>query len=212
LPGWLQAGVVVLLLVNGVQTAFHVYSSQASGVPQIPPPSSPQKLSGFEYTYQPDRLVSAAQTPSSTAPQARYDYNPYGSVRVSGNMQPTFQYSGYFAHAPSAGSVTPMRAYDVSVGRWTERKKEGSPWGPGTVHNDTGHPSNRSRTFKACPETVTILSRSIFAHLNDGYDFTNLTATNCTAWADARLADAGLTGIGWSWLPGSVENPYDHSW
>jgi hypothetical protein len=74
LPAWLQVGVVVLLLVNGVQTALHIYSGQGSRVAQTPPPSSREQLSGFEYSYQPDRLVSTAQTTPSNAPQARYDY------------------------------------------------------------------------------------------------------------------------------------------
>jgi RHS repeat-associated protein len=110
---WMQIGVVALLLVNGVQTALHFYSSR---VAQTAPASSPQNLSRFEYTYQPDRLISAA-------PQARNAYDPYGTVRAlsSGSQLATFQYSGYFAHAPSAVSVMPMRAYDVSAGRWTER-------------------------------------------------------------------------------------------
>lgn len=117
----MQVGVVVLLLVNGVQTAFHVYSSQASRVAQTPPPSSREQLSGFEYSYQPDRLVSTAQTTPSSAPQARYDYDPYGGPRATGNMQPTFQYAATYAHAPSAMSVTPMHAYAPSTGRWVER-------------------------------------------------------------------------------------------
>ncbi len=92
LPVWLQVGVVLLLLVNGVQAAFHVYSGQGSRV---------------------------AQTPPSTAPQLRYDYNPYG--RASGNLSPAFQYAATYAHAPSAMSVTPMRAYAASTGRWVDR-------------------------------------------------------------------------------------------
>ena len=126
-------------------------------------------------------------------PVIEREYTPVGGLSVSSWIPHTFLVTpfGTFGHYP---------------------KKEGSPLGPGTVHNDTGHPFNRSRTFKACPETVTILSRSIFAHLNDGYDVTNETATNCTAWADARLADAGLTGIGWSWLNGATENPWTHGW
>jgi hypothetical protein len=84
LPAWLQVGVVVLLLVNGVQTALHLYSSQGNRVTQTPPPSSTEKLSRFEYVYQPDRLNTAA-------PQERNAYDPY--ARFSGNMQPSFQYA-----------------------------------------------------------------------------------------------------------------------
>ena len=113
LPVWLQVGVVVLLLVQGVQTAIHFYSSQ---VAQTPPASSTEKLSGFTYYYEPDRLHTAA-------PQERNAYDPYGAVRAmsSGSQLATFQYAGYYAHAPGAVSVTLMKAYAPSTGRWTER-------------------------------------------------------------------------------------------
>jgi len=65
LPVWLQVGVVVLLLAQGVQTAIHFYNSQAA---QTAPASSPEKLSGFEYVYQPDHL-SAVRVQAD--PQAR---------------------------------------------------------------------------------------------------------------------------------------------
>jgi hypothetical protein len=120
LPMWMQVGVVVLLLAQGVQTAIHWSYDHARPASSVAATQN-TSLSRFEYTYQPDRLVSAAQTSPSTVPQTRYDYNPYGSVRVSGNMQSSFQYSGSFAHAPSAVKVTPMKAYDVSPGRWVER-------------------------------------------------------------------------------------------
>ena len=56
---------------------------------------------------------------ASSTPQARYDYDPYG--RATANLQPTFQYAGYYAHAPGMISVTPMHAYAPSTGRWVER-------------------------------------------------------------------------------------------
>ena len=112
---WLPiaAGVVVLLLAQGVQTALHFYNSQ---VAQTPPASSTEKLSGFEYYYQPDRL-------STAAPQERTAYDPYGAVRAmsSGSQLATFQYAGYYAHAPGAVSVMPIHAYAPSIGRWVDR-------------------------------------------------------------------------------------------
>ena len=102
----MQMGVVVLLLAQGVQTAAHWYF--ASAAPSTPPQAQ------FEYYYQPDNLRAAA-------PQERTAYDPY--ARYSGNMQPAFQYanSSFYAHASSAMSVTPMRAYAPSTGRWVER-------------------------------------------------------------------------------------------
>jgi len=113
MPVWLQVGVVVLLLVQGVQTALHFYSSQ---VAQTPPASSTEKLSGFTYYYEPDRLHSAT-------PQERTAYDPYGAVRAmsSGSQLATFQYAGYYAHAPGTVSLTPIHAYAPTAGRWIER-------------------------------------------------------------------------------------------
>jgi hypothetical protein len=85
LPVWLQVGVVVLVLAQGVQTVFHWSHDHAT----------------------------------QAAPLARFDYDPYG--RTAENMQPTFQYAGYYAHAPGAMSVMPVRAYDATPGRWVER-------------------------------------------------------------------------------------------
>ena len=94
LPGWMQVGVVLLLLVQGVQTALHFYNSR---VAQTPSASSTQKLSGFTYYYRPDRLNTAA-------PQARTAYDPYARYN-SGNMQPSFQYASTYFHTPSAVSL-----------------------------------------------------------------------------------------------------------
>jgi hypothetical protein len=116
LPVWLQAGVLVLLLVQGVQTAVHFYSGQGSRVAQTPSALSTEQPSGFTYYYEPERLHSAA-------PQSRTAYDPYGTVRAlsSGSQLATFQYAGYYAHAPGTISVTPMHAYAPSMGRWVDR-------------------------------------------------------------------------------------------
>ena len=92
MPVWLQVGAVLLLLWNGLQAIVHHNGPSAA--------------------------VTADQSALST-PQARYDYDPYG--RATANLQPTFQYAGYYAHAPSTISVTPMHAYEPSMGRWVER-------------------------------------------------------------------------------------------
>ncbi len=111
LPVWLQVGAVLLLLWNGLQAIVHYNEPSLAANTDQAVPSAPQ--SRFEYFYQPDRLHSATS-------QVRTAYDPYARYN-SGNMQPTFQYSGYYAHAPSAMSVTPMRAYAASTGRWVER-------------------------------------------------------------------------------------------
>jgi hypothetical protein len=110
MPAWLQVGAVLLLLWNGLQAIAHRHEPSLAANTAQAAPSAP--LERFEYFYQPDRLHSAT-------PQERRAYDPY--ARYSGNMQSSFQYAGYYAHAPSTVSVTIMKAYAPSMGRWTER-------------------------------------------------------------------------------------------
>jgi hypothetical protein len=94
LPGWLQAGVLLLLLWNGLQAIIHHNGSSSTATANQTAPSTTARV---DYYYTPDRL------------------------NTTGNMQPTFQYAGYYAHAASAMKVMPMKAQDVSAGRWVER-------------------------------------------------------------------------------------------
>jgi hypothetical protein len=75
-------------------------------------------LQAITHRNEPSLAANTDQT-AQNAPQARYDYDPYG--RATANLQPTFQYSAYYAHAPGTISVTPMHAYAPSTGRWVER-------------------------------------------------------------------------------------------
>jgi RHS repeat-associated protein len=112
LPVWLQAGVVLLLLWNGLQAIIHHNGSSSTTTDQTAP----------------------------ITPQARYDYDPYG--RTTANMQPTFQYAGYYAHAPGTVTVTQVHAYAPSTGRWLSRdplpnaEKSQGPNLYEYVHND----------------------------------------------------------------------------
>ena len=114
MPVWLQAGVVLLLLWNGLQAIVHLNEPSLAANTAQAASSAPQ--SRFEYFYQPDRLHSAT-------PQERNAYDPYGAVRAmsSGRQLATFQYAGYYAHAPGAVSVMPVHAYAPTTGRWVER-------------------------------------------------------------------------------------------
>jgi len=73
------------------------------------------------------------------------------------------------------------------------------PLAPGAVRNDVRHPrSGTGQPYRACPKTVKRLDDSITEHQGgwwgDWYAVQNpYGAYNCTGWACARLADAGLT-------------------
>jgi RHS repeat-associated protein len=48
--------------------------------------------------------------------------DPYGrTTKVSGSLEASFQYAGYYQHAPSGVSLTLYRAYDPTTGKWQSR-------------------------------------------------------------------------------------------
>ena len=51
--------------------------------------------------------------------QARYDYDPWGRrVKLAGNKDVDFGFTGHYEHTPSGLALAPFRAYDSSLGRW----------------------------------------------------------------------------------------------
>jgi RHS repeat-associated protein len=70
--------------------------------------------------YTRDHLGSIRDVLDSTATlRARYDYDPYGRVtKVSGDLNASFTYAGYYVHSPSGLLLTHYRAYDPNLGRW----------------------------------------------------------------------------------------------
>jgi RHS repeat-associated protein len=48
--------------------------------------------------------------------------DPYGrTTKVSGSLEASFQYAGYYQHAPSGLNFTLYRAFDTNSGRWLSR-------------------------------------------------------------------------------------------
>jgi len=88
-------------------------------------------------------------------------------------------------------------------------KNSGWPESPGQVHNDFYHPWQEGRQYMVTPDQLAALLASINANLNDWYDVSNLFGYNCTGWADAMLANAGITGPQVFTGP-AVENPWTH--
>jgi hypothetical protein len=83
LPGWLQAGVVLLFLVQGLQMLTHHNgpSLSANAAPGTSPPAS------LAYVYEPAGVIDA------------------------GGAQAAFPYSSHYAHAASV-QFTHCQAYD----------------------------------------------------------------------------------------------------
>ena len=72
------------------------------------------------YFYTRDHLGSIRELVDSTgAVRARYDYTPYGErVKLSGDLDSQWGYTGHFTHISSELVLTLYRAYDPELGRW----------------------------------------------------------------------------------------------
>jgi RHS repeat-associated protein len=82
-----------------------------------------EQQSGTSYYYTFDHLGSIREmSDGSGTLEARYSYDPYGrTTKVSGSLEASFQYAGYYQHAPSGVSLTLYRAYDPTTGKWLSR-------------------------------------------------------------------------------------------
>ena len=70
-----------------------------------------------------DHLGSVRELLDSTGTiRARYDYDLYGKrMKVSGDLESDFGFTGHYEHTASALTLAPFRAYDSALGRWTSR-------------------------------------------------------------------------------------------
>ncbi len=93
MPGWLQAGVVALLAVQGLQMLTHR-----------------------------NGLSLSANAAPGTTPSARvaYFYQPDDPSAVR-SQPPAFPYASDYAHASGAVNVTPITAYDATAGQLLDR-------------------------------------------------------------------------------------------
>jgi RHS repeat-associated protein len=75
----------------------------------------------FFYTF--DHLGSIRELTDDTgAIRARYDYDPYGRrTKLSGDLESTFGFTGFYHHQLSGLSLALYRGYDPILGRWLSR-------------------------------------------------------------------------------------------
>jgi len=91
---------------------------------QVPGSASPAD----KLYYTRDHLGSVRElVDSSGTIQARYSYDAFGrQSKVSGSLDSTFQYAGYYEHSTSGLNLTKYRAYDPNTARWLSRDPIGS--------------------------------------------------------------------------------------
>jgi len=77
--------------------------------------------------YTRDHLDSIRELVDSTgSTRARYDYDSYGrTTKVSGDKDPSFSFTGLYAHAASGLLLTYYRNYDSNLGRWLSEDPTG---------------------------------------------------------------------------------------
>lgn len=82
-----------------------------------------QTISGVSYFYFRDHLGSIREmSDSSGIVRAEYSYGPYGSpVKVQGNVDSDFLYTGFYQHQPSGLSLTQYRQFSDRLGCWLSR-------------------------------------------------------------------------------------------
>lgn len=52
---------------------------------------------------------------------SRVKYSPFGAQTLTGALEPSFAFGGYYRHVPSGLLLTLYRAFDASQGRWLSR-------------------------------------------------------------------------------------------
>lgn len=82
-----------------------------------------EQIGGTAYFHTFDHLGSIRELTDTTgAIRARYDYDPYGRrTKLSGDLESTFGFTGFYQHQPSGLGLTLYRGYDPVLGRWLSR-------------------------------------------------------------------------------------------
>ena len=91
-----------------------------------------------------DHLGSVREiTDTTSALEARYDYDPFGQVtKLTGNVDASFTYTGYYDHVQSGLLLAPRRAYDAAFGKFLSEDPVRSE------HNAYTYASNNPVTWR----------------------------------------------------------------
>src|SRR5207248_6157839 len=90
-----------------------------------------EQIGGINYFFNGDHLGSVRELMDSAGTvRARYDYNPYGGgVKVSGDADSDFGFTGFYHHSLSGLDLAMYRAYNADLGRWMSRDPIGESGG-----------------------------------------------------------------------------------
>jgi RHS repeat-associated protein len=82
-----------------------------------------EQISGTNYFFLTDHLGSVREmTDTNQTVRARYEFDPYGRrIKVSGDVESDFAFTGHYYHQASGLQITLFRAYDAETGRWVSK-------------------------------------------------------------------------------------------
>lgn len=106
--------------------------------------SDGQLIGSNRYYYSTDQLGSIREmTDAVGVVRARYDYDPFGkAVKISGDLESDFGFTGFHRHQHSGLNLTLYRAYHEDTGRWLSRDPLGEADGPNLYAYVSNNPVN----------------------------------------------------------------------
>jgi RHS repeat-associated protein len=103
-----------------------------------------EQISGANYFFTRDHLGSVREiTDGNETMRARHAFDPYGrSIKVSGDLDVDFAFTGHYFHSSSGLHLTLFRAYDSDLARWLSRDPIGGLGGINLYRYVNGNPIN----------------------------------------------------------------------
>ena len=114
-----------------------------------------EQQSGTNYYYTFDHQKSVRELCDSSGNiKTQYSYDPYGRTttnHLSGSLDATKQYDGYYIHPASGLALTRYRAYDVNTGRWLGRDPLAEDVGPNLYEYADDDPTDETDPLGLAP-------------------------------------------------------------
>jgi RHS repeat-associated protein len=144
-----------------------------------------ETASGRGYYYTSDHLGSTREVCNSSGTiLTRYTYDPYGRATpnyLSGSINATKQYAGYYFHSTSGLNLTYYRAYDSNTSKWLSRDPVGEPEHVFYLSSMGKLVSRLTPSAEA--EAETLIGPNLYQYCgNDPADYTDMMGLDFNSW------------------------------